>query len=235
MYVNKTFIKNIKLKLKFLASKTTHVNYGLAILDKKFHNKRVFKEGYFFYNDEIEKIWDYINKENINKLVEESDFLSEKLRKRYKSISSLISYGMASEYYGRPLTRTGKTYRTFNEGSIRCSNYASNTFVRIFEAKSKIQIEARMPMAIVEFIEEVNNERKIRDEEFKQKSKKVFISCPVKENSETFRIANKQKLLGLSKNARKILLLTIIAHKTQPLMPTAFNHLIFLLFHFFTA
>uniref|UniRef100_A0A915LPR9 Uncharacterized protein n=1 Tax=Meloidogyne javanica TaxID=6303 RepID=A0A915LPR9_MELJA len=86
-------------------------------------------------------------------------------------IGSLISYGMASEYYGGiPLTRTGKTYRTSNHGSIWYSNYASNTFVRIFEAKSKIQIEAKTPMAIVEFIEEIKNERKILDDEFKQKS-----------------------------------------------------------------
>uniref|UniRef100_A0A1I8BAL7 Uncharacterized protein n=1 Tax=Meloidogyne hapla TaxID=6305 RepID=A0A1I8BAL7_MELHA len=166
---------NDKIRNKFLESEATSVNYSFAILDKKHHDKKLFKEDYFFYKDNLEDISDYINKENIDKLVEESVFLPEEIRKRYSSISSLLSCGMRIDYsssYGA-LTRTGGVYRTFLDGRIIYSNYASYTFVRIFETKSKIQIESRTPMSIVEIIEEIKNERKKRDDEFNEKLKSI--------------------------------------------------------------
>ncbi|CAK5090194.1 unnamed protein product [Meloidogyne enterolobii] len=76
-----------------------------------------------------------------------------------------------------PLTRTGKVYKTFPNGKELWYNDLTETdgniFVKIFETKTKILIDSETPMAIVELIEEVKNERKVvkemNDEEFKKK------------------------------------------------------------------
>ncbi|CAK5090724.1 unnamed protein product [Meloidogyne enterolobii] len=117
--------------------------------------------------------------ENFRRLIKESFFLSQKIRIRYYYMDCLLFYGLKEviDNSQNPLTRTGKVYKTFPNRKELWYNDASETdeniFVKIFETKAKILIDSETPMAIVELIEEVKNERKVvkemNDEEFKKK------------------------------------------------------------------
>uniref|UniRef100_A0A915LWR4 Uncharacterized protein n=1 Tax=Meloidogyne javanica TaxID=6303 RepID=A0A915LWR4_MELJA len=80
------------------------------------------------------------------------------------------------------LTRTGKVYKTFNNGSLWYndnSKYSENISIQIKETETTIQIESNIPMAIVELIEEVKSEReelkKMNYEEFKKKREEAIM------------------------------------------------------------
>nr|CAD2193398.1 unnamed protein product [Meloidogyne enterolobii] len=78
------------------------------------------------------------------------------------------------------LTRTGKVYATRPDARlVSPSGIVENISVQIFETETTIQIQSEIPMAIVELIEEVKNEREelkeMNDEEFKMKWKESII------------------------------------------------------------
>ncbi|CAK5074600.1 unnamed protein product [Meloidogyne enterolobii] len=142
------------------------IKYGAAILNKK-HNKKIFKENQqkmSFKTDSIDS-----SLHILNDLIRNKFFLTQKIRNRYYYMDLLIHYDMEEiiDNSQIPLTRTGKIYKTNSDGRLWYNNHprnGENISVQIFETKTKIQIESDIPMAIVEFIEEVKNEREELEE-----------------------------------------------------------------------
>ncbi|CAK5102786.1 unnamed protein product [Meloidogyne enterolobii] len=162
----------------FFCDITKHIEYNAAndmVLNKKQENK-IF-EGNQIMIISIYSIGSKLLK-NLKVFTNESFFLSEKIKNRYRHIIWLILHGMEEVKYNsqRPLTRTGKVYKSFATGRIWYKDHPGkdeNISVQIFETKTTITIKAETPMAIVELIEEVKNEREelreMNDEEFKKK------------------------------------------------------------------
>ncbi|CAK5090042.1 unnamed protein product [Meloidogyne enterolobii] len=153
------------------------IEYGAVILNKK-NDKKILKE-----NQKTVKLKTIIleNLKDLEKLIRESFFLSEKIRNRYYHIVRLIRSGMKGEgnESKSSLTRTGNVYK-ISLGENICFDVGTHKIsVKIFETEKAIQIESDTPMAIVELIEEVKNEREelreMNDEEFKIKWKKYTI------------------------------------------------------------
>nr|CAD2206934.1 unnamed protein product [Meloidogyne enterolobii] len=165
--------KNVEIPFDlFFCDFTKQIKYGAVILNKKDHNKRIFKESKFFINIKMNS---NILFENLGKLLEKSLFLSQKIRLRYFCIVWLIYFGMreVENNSKSSLTRTGKVYKTFDDGRL-CYNdnskYSENISVQIKETETKTQIDSNIPVAIVELIEEVKIER----EKLKEMNKKEF-------------------------------------------------------------
>uniref|UniRef100_A0A915LZI5 Uncharacterized protein n=1 Tax=Meloidogyne javanica TaxID=6303 RepID=A0A915LZI5_MELJA len=155
------------------------IKYGAAILNKT-HNRKIFKE-----NQEMSFKINSMDKSliiNYTQLAKESFLLTQKIRNRYYYMNLLICYNMeeVKDTSQIPLTRTGKVYKTIFNGRIDNSKDDENISVQIFETDTKIQIESETPMAIVELIEEVKNEREeleeMNEEEFKERWYEVNIN-----------------------------------------------------------
>nr|CAD2152750.1 unnamed protein product [Meloidogyne enterolobii] len=136
------------------------IKYGAVILNKS-HNKKIFKENHMlfkinFMDDNL--LLDF------ERFVKEAHFLSRKIRYRYYYILKLICNGMkeVKDDSKSPLTRTGKVYKTVDDVGLLYndnSNDSENISVQIFETETNIKLKAKIPMAIVELIEEVKIER----------------------------------------------------------------------------
>ncbi|CAK5074599.1 unnamed protein product [Meloidogyne enterolobii] len=165
----------------FFCDFTKQMKYGVVIINKKDHNKSIYKESKFSINIKMSL---NILFENLGKLLNISFFLSQKIRTRYYNIVMLICFGMTlvKNNSQSSLTRTGKVYKTFQDGSLWFKNHRGkgvNISAQIFETKTGIQIESDIPVASVELIEEVKNEREELEEmneaEFKKRWNEAII------------------------------------------------------------
>uniref|UniRef100_A0A915P4Z2 Uncharacterized protein n=1 Tax=Meloidogyne floridensis TaxID=298350 RepID=A0A915P4Z2_9BILA len=121
--------------------------------------------------------------DNLEELTKESFFLSEEIKNRYYYMVQLIKFGM-DEVEGNSQSAvigTGKVYKTFHDGKLKYKRPykpMKPNYAQIFGTES-IQIKTETPMAIVELIEEVKNEReelkKMNDEEFKKRWEEAII------------------------------------------------------------
>ncbi|CAK5090198.1 unnamed protein product [Meloidogyne enterolobii] len=156
------------------------MKYGVVILHKKDFNNRIFKEdqNMIIKTNSI----DSSLLKKLETLKKESFFLSKQIRQRYYNLEYLIKNGMkkVENNFQNFLTRTGKVYATRPDARlVSPSGIVENISVQIFETETTIQIQSEIPMAIVELIEEVKNEREelkeMNDEEFKMKWKESII------------------------------------------------------------
>uniref|UniRef100_A0A915NCC1 Uncharacterized protein n=1 Tax=Meloidogyne floridensis TaxID=298350 RepID=A0A915NCC1_9BILA len=174
--------KNVEIPFDlFFCDFIKQIKYGAVILNKKDNNKRIFNESKFSINIKMNSS---ILFEDFEKLIEKSLFLSQKIRHRYFYIVWVIYFGMkvVKNNSQSSLTRTGKVYKIFDDGRLWYNNPSDNSeniSVQIKETKTKIQIDSNIPIAIVELIEEVKNEREeleeMSDEEFKKKWNEYII------------------------------------------------------------
>uniref|UniRef100_A0A915NEL2 Uncharacterized protein n=1 Tax=Meloidogyne floridensis TaxID=298350 RepID=A0A915NEL2_9BILA len=121
---------------------------------------------------------------NFDHLTKKSFFITQNIRNHYY-VFQMIYYGMEEIKANTqiPLTRTGKVYKTTSDGRLDFRDHymnGENVSVQIFETGTKIQIESEKPMAIVELIEEVKNEREeleeTNDEEFMKRWYEAIIN-----------------------------------------------------------
>nr|CAD2127714.1 unnamed protein product [Meloidogyne enterolobii] len=163
----------------FFCNFTKYIKQGSVILNKRDNKDKIFKESQFNMKIEMDS---HILFKYFDKFIKKLDFLSKRIKKRYDYMHSLIYNGMEEikDNSRSPLTRTGKVYKTLPNGQI-CYKFTSRskTTVRIFETETKIQIYSETPMAIVELIEEVKNEREeleeINDEEYMKRKGELII------------------------------------------------------------
>ncbi|CAK5090196.1 unnamed protein product [Meloidogyne enterolobii] len=172
--------KNVEIPFDlFFLDFIKEIKYG-TIIHNKVDNKPIFKENQKMSFKTYSM--DYRLLSNLQEMIRKPSFLSEKIITRYYCMANLFSFGMEALFYNSQssLTRTGKVYKTFPDGKELWYNDFSEAdeiiSVQIFETETTIQIESETPMAIVELIEEVKNEREelkeMNDEEFKKKREK---------------------------------------------------------------
>ncbi|CAK5043006.1 unnamed protein product [Meloidogyne enterolobii] len=158
---------------------TKLIKYGAVILNKK-HNEKLFKNNNQKMSYKLDSLDVHLN--NLNQLTKKAFFLTQNIRNRYFYLVQLIYYGMdeVNDNSQIPLTKTGKVYKITSEGRIWYDDHPNeNISVKIYETETTIQLDSETPMAIVELIEEVNNEREkleeMSDKEFKQRWHEAII------------------------------------------------------------
>ena len=158
---------------------TKLIKYGAVILNKK-HNEKLFKENNQKMSSKLDSMDVHLN--NLDQLTKKAFFLTQNIRNRYFYLVQLIYYGMdeINDNSQIPLSKTGKVYKTTSEGRLWYGDHPNeNISVKIFETETTIQIDSGTPLAIVELIEEVKNEREkleeMNVEEFKQRWYEVIL------------------------------------------------------------
>uniref|UniRef100_A0A915LLV6 Uncharacterized protein n=1 Tax=Meloidogyne javanica TaxID=6303 RepID=A0A915LLV6_MELJA len=162
----------------FFCDFTKKIKYASVVINKKDHKEKIFKK---FQNMSIEtKLMDRNLFFSLIGLFRKSYFLSERIKNRYDDIKGLIQFGLKEEKNNSqiPLTKTGKVYET-KEVKL-CVLNGEIISVQIYEKEKTIQIDSELPVAIVEFIEEVKNEmedvKKMNDGELKEKWEEAVIA-----------------------------------------------------------
>ncbi|CAK5090192.1 unnamed protein product [Meloidogyne enterolobii] len=183
------------------------IKYDSVILNKK-QNKKIFKENHQKMSFKIHSM-DSSLLVNFDHLTKKSFFITQNIRNRYYYIFQMIYYGMEEIKANTqiPLTRTGKVYKTTSDGKLDFRDpYKNGEFisVQIFDTETTIQIESEKPMAIVELIEEVKNEREeleeMNDEEFRKRWYEAIIDeLKFNHDKEVDKKLKRIKLRGLNK------------------------------------
>ncbi|CAK5090190.1 unnamed protein product [Meloidogyne enterolobii] len=136
------------------------IKNGTVILKKR-HNKKIFEEKHNMIINVNSICHPYLTE--LEELFKNSTFLSEKIKHSYYHMEKLICKGMieVKNNSQSPLTRTGKVYFTSMDGTLWFKTFGigENINVKIFETETNIKLKAKIPMAIVELIEEVKIER----------------------------------------------------------------------------
>uniref|UniRef100_A0A915N3S9 Uncharacterized protein n=1 Tax=Meloidogyne javanica TaxID=6303 RepID=A0A915N3S9_MELJA len=142
---------------------TQSINYGVAIFDKTKHDVKVFTDNATFYRNPMKGMRSHLKRHNIDKLINDADFISEQLKKRYAKINKLIIHGMA-EVKSPIKAGEEKAFAVNHKGNIISKNSSDEQIVvRLFESNPTLHIASITPLALVKFIEELQIERNLEE------------------------------------------------------------------------
>uniref|UniRef100_A0A1I8BXM5 VWFA domain-containing protein n=1 Tax=Meloidogyne hapla TaxID=6305 RepID=A0A1I8BXM5_MELHA len=150
---------------------TESVNYGVAIFDKVEHDVKVFEDDSVFYRDNMAGMKLHLERQKIDELISGAEFISDRLKQRYANINELIIYGM--EMDGQGNIKPKKEYEIDDNGNI-IRKTTEQVVVRLFEINPTLHIASITPLALVNFIEELKNERNTKAEGFREEENRAI-------------------------------------------------------------